>query len=139
MRKLSHWLPQTLKHRLFLAFVALILLPFGALSIYNFQQIESLMQEKISMQSYEQLQRTIRSLEDLMSIAFKTSILLEQDKTVEQLLKTPEIRSRLRINTSWTISSSASTTVFFYIRRLFIIRLSIFMKMYTLPTCQRRS
>lgn len=95
LRKLAHWLPQTLKHRLFLAFVALILLPFGALSIYNFQQIESLMQEKISMQSYEQLQRTIRSLEDLMSIAFKTSILLEQDKTVEQLLKTPEIRSRL--------------------------------------------
>lgn len=95
MQKWTNWLPQKLKHRLFLAFVILILFPFAMLSIYNFQRIESLVQEKISQQSHEQLQRTIESLEDLMSIAFKTSILLEQDKAIQQILKLPESRTRL--------------------------------------------
>jgi len=87
--------PQTLRTRLFLAFVALVLLPFGVLSIYNYQRFEDLLQEKISVQSSEQLQRLIMSLEDLMSIAFKTSILLERDKTIENILKYPHDRSVL--------------------------------------------
>lgn len=87
--------PQTLRTRLFLAFVALVLLPFGVLSIYNYQRFEDLMKEKISEQSSEQLHRMIMSLEDLMSIAFKTSILLERDKTIENILKYPHNRSVL--------------------------------------------
>jgi sensor histidine kinase YesM len=89
------WFPQSLRYKLFLAFVVLILMPFGTLGIYNYQRFETLMQEKISQQSFEQLQRMIESLEDLMSIAFKTSILLEQDKTIEDILKYPDTRSVL--------------------------------------------
>jgi len=95
MPRRKSWLPQTLRNKLFLAFVVLILLPFGVLSIYNYQRFETLMQEKISQQSSEQLQRMILSLEDLMSIAFKTSILLEQDKAIENILKSPHNRSVL--------------------------------------------
>jgi len=95
MRKWRSWLPQTLRNKLFLAFVVLILVPFSALSIYNYQRFEKLIQEKISQQSFEQLERMITSLEDLMSIAFKTSILLEQDRTIEAILKYPDQRSPL--------------------------------------------
>ncbi|WP_339300860.1 histidine kinase [Paenibacillus sp. FSL R5-0623] len=89
------WLPQRLRYRLFGAFVVLILLPFSALNVYNYQQIESLVEQKISEQSHEQLVQMYRSLEDQMSIAFKTLIFLEQDSAVRNVLTSPGSRTPL--------------------------------------------
>lgn len=55
MAKLMRYLiPQKLKYRLFMAFVCVVLLPFCALNLYNYQRIETLVQQKISQQSHYQ-------------------------------------------------------------------------------------
>lgn len=96
MRKwLGHLIPHKLKYRLFALFALVILLPFSVLNLYNYQKIESLVQNKISEQSYEQLDNLHRSLEDQLSIAFKTLIFLEQDSEVRRILQKPEERSVL--------------------------------------------
>lgn len=87
---LSHLVPHKLKYRLFAAFVLVILLPFSILNIYNYWKIESLVQKKVSEQSHEQLDNLHRSLEDQLSIAFKTLIFLEQDTEVRQILQQPD-------------------------------------------------
>lgn len=86
---LRYLIPQKLKYRLFTAFVCLILLPFSALNIYNYQRIEMLVQRQISQQSHSQLEQLYRTLEDQISIAFKTLIFLQQDDTVKSVLKYP--------------------------------------------------
>lgn len=88
-------IPQKLKYRLFAAFVCLILLPFGALNVYNYQRIETLVQKKISQQSHYQLEQMYRTLEDQISIAFKTLLFLKQDDTVKSVLLHPEQRNEL--------------------------------------------
>lgn len=96
MRKwLGHLIPHKLKYRLFALFALVILLPFSVLNLYNYQKIESLVQNKISEQSHEQLDNLHRSLEDQLSIAFKTLIFLEQDTEVRRILQKPEERSVL--------------------------------------------
>ncbi|MBT2282997.1 histidine kinase [Paenibacillus polymyxa] len=89
------FLPHKLRYRLFGAFVVLILLPFSVLNVYNYGQIESLVEQKISEQSHEQLVQMYGSLEDQMSIAFKTLIFLEQDSAVRNVLSSPDNRSPL--------------------------------------------
>ena len=63
--------------------------PFGILNLYNYQRIETLVQEKISQQSHSQLEQMYRTLEDQLSVAFKTLIFLEQDSTVASVLTHP--------------------------------------------------
>lgn len=89
------FLPQKLRYRLFGAFLILILLPFSVLNVYNYRQIESLVEEKISQQSHEQLVQMYGTLEDQMSIAFKTLIFLEQDSVVRNVLTSPLSRTTL--------------------------------------------
>jgi two-component system sensor histidine kinase YesM len=82
-------MPTTLKNRLFAAYIFLILLPFSALNIYNFWKVQHVLQQKVSEQSLEQMESLHRSLEDLLSEALKTFILLEQDSAASSLLKDP--------------------------------------------------
>jgi two-component system, sensor histidine kinase YesM len=89
------FVPQKLRYRLFGAFLILILLPFSVLNVYNYRQIESLVEEKISQQSHEQLVQMYGTLEDQMSVAFKTLIFLEQDSAVRSVLTKPGNRSPL--------------------------------------------
>ncbi|MRN52872.1 sensor histidine kinase [Paenibacillus monticola] len=89
------FLPQKLRYRLFGAFLILILLPFSVLNVYNYRQIESLVEEKISQQSHEQLVQMYGTLEDQMSIAFKTLIFLEQDSVVRKVLTSPKSQTTL--------------------------------------------
>lgn len=91
MRKwLGYLVPHKLKYRLFAVFALVILVPFSVLNLYNYQKIESLVQNKISEQSHEQLDNLHRSLEDQLSIAFKTLIFLEQDSEIRRILQQPE-------------------------------------------------
>ncbi|MEF2245945.1 histidine kinase [Paenibacillus sp. IITD108] len=82
--------PQKLKYRLFMSFFILILIPFSVLHFYNYQRVELVIQQKISEKSHDQLEQIIQSLEDVMSIAFKTWIMLEQDLKVKSILLQPE-------------------------------------------------
>lgn len=82
--------PDTLKYRLVLAFLLLILLPSSVLHLYNHQKIEKLLQDKISEQNQRQLDGMKAALEDVMSLAYKTYMLLAQDATVTGVLKTPD-------------------------------------------------
>ncbi|MDQ6420045.1 histidine kinase [Paenibacillus sp. LHD-117] len=91
MSNVIGWLlPRKLKYRIFAAFVLLILLPFGLLNLYNYERIESLVQEKINKQSHDQLENLKGLLLDQMSIAFKTLIFLEQDSAVRKILSKPD-------------------------------------------------
>ena len=89
LNRIRSLFPHKLKYRLFAAFVLVILLPFGILNLYNYQRIETLVQEKISQQSHSQLEQMYRTLEDQLSVAFKTLIFLEQDSTVASVLTHP--------------------------------------------------
>lgn len=95
LRWLGFFVPHRLKYRLFAVFVIVIILPFSILNIYNYQKIETLVQSKISEQSHEQLENLHRSLEDQLSIAFKTLIFLEQDLDVREILGNPSERTVL--------------------------------------------
>lgn len=96
MRKWLGWMiPHKLKYRLFAGFALVILLPFSILNLYNYEKIESLVQQKISEQSHEQLDNLHQSLEDQLSIAFKTLIFLEQDSEVRRILQNPGERNVL--------------------------------------------
>jgi two-component system sensor histidine kinase YesM len=88
-------LPQTLRLRLFIAFVLLIHLPLIILNVYNYQKIEKVMQQKASEKSYEQLVNMNNSLEEVMNTAFKTYILLGQDALVSDILLHPDNRNPL--------------------------------------------
>ncbi|CAG7645445.1 hypothetical protein PAECIP111802_03518 [Paenibacillus allorhizosphaerae] len=92
--QMKKWLgkfwPQKLKYRLFMAFVLLILLPFCVLTVYNYGKIETIIQDEVSQQSHAQLENLNRSLQDQMSIAFRSVLFLEQDSAVRATLKNPE-------------------------------------------------
>src|SRR5690606_34758984 len=87
--------PTTLKYRLFLTFSLLILLPLSVLNIYSFQQVEGLIQKKISEQSLDQLKQLQGTLEELMGISYKSLLLLEQDETIKDILADPSKREPL--------------------------------------------
>ena len=99
LNRIRSLFPHKLKYRLFAAFVLVILLPFGILNLYNYQRIETLVQEKISQQSHSQLEQMYRTLEDQLSVAFKTLIFLEQDSTVASVLTHPGQRQGLENKT----------------------------------------
>ncbi|WP_199617402.1 sensor histidine kinase [Paenibacillus alkalitolerans] len=89
MRAWRKLIPNTLKNRLFAAFVVMLLLPYALLSFYNFSEVEQLMRNKISEQDQENLESVKRSLENLMGVVMKTVTLLEQDATVISILRDP--------------------------------------------------
>ncbi|MEC0171020.1 sensor histidine kinase [Paenibacillus graminis] len=133
MSKLMRLLvPQKLKYRLFAAFVFLILLPFCALNLYNYQRIESLVQKKISQQSHYQLEQMYRTLEDQISIAFKTLIFLKQDETVRSVLTHPEQQSGLenkrRIE---NIFKNLNNSFFLYNPSVYFMILDLYESAYT--------
>lgn len=83
-------IPSTLKYRLFLAFMLFILLPFSVLTLANFSQVETLMQQNTIKQNQDQLDRLKTSLEDYIGSAVKTRVLLQQDPIVTLALKAPD-------------------------------------------------
>lgn len=83
-------IPATLKHRLFAAFILLILLPFTLLILHYFNKLESAWTQTFSEQSLEQMQQANESFQEMISKAYKTSVLLDQDSVVRQVLQKPD-------------------------------------------------
>ncbi|MDD9271715.1 sensor histidine kinase [Paenibacillus sp. GCM10023248] len=87
---MRHWIPQTLKYRLFLAFLLIILLPIILLNMTHVQKFETLMREQVSSQNLEQMTTITSSLGNLLSVSEKTFTLIEQDSFLTAMLKNPE-------------------------------------------------
>ncbi|GGD78737.1 cache domain-containing sensor histidine kinase [Paenibacillus nasutitermitis] len=89
-RLIDHILPTTLKLRLFVAFIVLILLPFSLLMLHHFSNVESVLQRTFSEQSMEQMQKINQSFDEMINDAYRTSVLLNQDSLVRRVLQKPE-------------------------------------------------
>ncbi|WP_159880999.1 cache domain-containing sensor histidine kinase [Paenibacillus puerhi] len=88
--KPSAWLPHTLRNRLFLAFVLLILLPHAFLNLYNFNRVEAVLRKQTADQNLDQMLSLNKSLEDFLNVAYKSVILVEQDDTASSVLQVPD-------------------------------------------------
>lgn len=84
------WLPRTLKNRLFLAFVLLILLPHAALNLYNFNRVEAALRKQAADQNLDQMLSLNKALEDFLNVAYRSVILVEQDDAASAVLQFPE-------------------------------------------------
>ncbi|WP_240420174.1 cache domain-containing sensor histidine kinase [Paenibacillus periandrae] len=94
--KLFALFPTTLKNRLFLAFVMLILLPYAFLNVYNFNSVEGVLRKQTADQSLDQMTTLQKSLEDLLNVVYKTVTLMEQDVLVTSILREPNEHDSLR-------------------------------------------
>ncbi|BCG58030.1 sensor histidine kinase [Paenibacillus sp. URB8-2] len=81
--------PASLKNRLFLAFILLILFPFSILNIYNFNKMEGVIKTKVSEQSQTEMDQMKRSLEEIINTSIRTFTLLEQDPNISDILQNP--------------------------------------------------
>ncbi|MEX2104861.1 MAG: HAMP domain-containing protein, partial [Bacilli bacterium] len=90
MDLLERIVPTSLKHRLFVAFILLILLPFSLLILYHFNKMESVLRQTFSEQSMEQMQQINQTFAEMISEAYRTSVLLSQDSVIRQVLQQPD-------------------------------------------------
>ncbi|WP_053218211.1 cache domain-containing sensor histidine kinase [Virgibacillus senegalensis] len=86
----QRFIPNKLRNKLFMAFFFCVFIPFLILSIYVFNEIEQIIQGKISSQVHNELNYMNQSLEDLTGTVMKTVVLLEQDSIIESVFMSPE-------------------------------------------------
>lgn len=87
---LSRFLPKSLKNRLISVFLLCILLPLVLLSVYMFNSVERVLQNKANERDREQLYSIRQRLEDQSGILVKTWTMMEQDPGLEDMLLHPE-------------------------------------------------
>src|SRR5688500_2680154 len=82
--------PASLRGKLVLAFIVLILLPFAGLMLYNSAKMQVLLEEKISEQSRDNLLVWSGELNNLNRTFTSAAIMLRQDAGIQMMLKQPE-------------------------------------------------
>ncbi|MBW7477164.1 histidine kinase [Paenibacillus oenotherae] len=82
--------PQRLKGQLFLSMLVLIICPVIVLSVYLFNEFEVALQDKIVAQSSKGLDQVQQSTEDLMSLVYKTLVMVQNDSVTYDVLTKPE-------------------------------------------------
>ncbi|OPA80847.1 hypothetical protein BVG16_00395 [Paenibacillus selenitireducens] len=82
--------PGTLKHRLFVTYITLLMLPLCIAVLYLFQHFESIRQKDMIDRMSERMQQVHVSLTDMMAFAYKTHIMLNQDQSLIQIMHAPE-------------------------------------------------
>lgn len=87
---LAKLLPNSLKNRLVSVFLLCILLPLIMLSVYMFNSVERVLQDKANERDREQLFSLRQRLEDQSGILVKTWTLMDQDPGLEDMLLHPE-------------------------------------------------
>ncbi|RAU91650.1 sensor histidine kinase [Paenibacillus sp. YN15] len=87
---LSRLLPKSLKNRLISVFLLCILLPLILLSVYMFNSVERVLQNKANERDREQLFSLRQRLEDQSGILVKTWTMMGQDPGLEDMLLYPE-------------------------------------------------
>ncbi len=87
---LEKLLPKSLKNRLVSVFLLCILLPLIMLSVYMFNSVERVLQDKANERDREQLFSLRQRLEDQSGILVKTWTLMDQDPGLEDMLLHPD-------------------------------------------------
>ncbi|WP_438448103.1 histidine kinase [Gorillibacterium sp. sgz5001074] len=88
-------IPTTLRNRLFVTYILLVLLPASFAFYYLFHRMEADHLNDVTLRMSGQQQQITRSFEELMGLAYKSSILLNQDESVYAMMRHPEQYDRL--------------------------------------------
>ncbi|MCM3042144.1 histidine kinase [Paenibacillus motobuensis] len=83
-------LPNTLKHRLIMAYITLLMIPLCIAIYYLFQHFESIRQKDMMDRMSERMQQVHMSLNDMMAFAYKANIMLSQDESLIQIMHDPD-------------------------------------------------
>ncbi|MDF2938672.1 MAG: two-component sensor histidine kinase, partial [Paenibacillaceae bacterium] len=83
-------LPDTLKHRLFMAFITLLMVPLCVAIFYLFQHFEAVRQRDMIDRMSERMRQVHMSLTDMMAFAYKANIMLSQDESLIQIMHDPD-------------------------------------------------
>lgn len=90
LRSMARFIPATLRYRLFVTYILLVLLPFSFAFYYLFHRMEADHLNDVTLRMSEQQQQITRSFEELMGLAYKSSILLNQDESIYAIMLHPE-------------------------------------------------
>ncbi|RAV21420.1 cache domain-containing sensor histidine kinase [Paenibacillus contaminans] len=82
--------PNTLKYRLFMAYITLLMVPLCVAIFYLFQHFESIRQKDMMDRMTERMQQVYVSLTDMMAFAYKANIMLSQDEGLIQIMHDPD-------------------------------------------------
>ncbi|MCY9665680.1 histidine kinase [Paenibacillus alginolyticus] len=82
--------PNTLKIRLIMAYITLLMVPLCVAIFYLFQHFESIRQKDMMDQMSERMQQVHTSLTDMMAFAYKANIMLSQDESLIQIMDDPD-------------------------------------------------
>lgn len=83
-------LPDTLKYRLFMAYIVLLMVPLCVAIFYLFQHFESVRQGDMLDRMSERMRQVHVSLKDMMAFAYKANIMLSQDESLIQIMHDPD-------------------------------------------------
>ncbi|TBL76371.1 sensor histidine kinase [Paenibacillus thalictri] len=87
---LRHFIPQTLKTRLFAVFMLFIFIPFSLLNIRNYNRIESSLETQLGYQCSSQLGQIRSEIEELKGLVFKAAIRLSQENELKEAIRLGE-------------------------------------------------
>ncbi|SMF73193.1 Histidine kinase-, DNA gyrase B-, and HSP90-like ATPase [Paenibacillus uliginis N3/975] len=90
MQTRRKWFPNTLKYRLFIAYITLLMLPLCIAIFYLFQHFESIRQNDMIDRMSERMQQVYISLTDMMAFAYKANTMLSQDESLIQIMHAPD-------------------------------------------------
>ncbi|KKO53119.1 cache domain-containing sensor histidine kinase [Paenibacillus sp. DMB20] len=95
--------PKTIKNKLFLSFLILILIPFSFLQLRSYSTIESVYVKRISEQNQYQLDQVKDNFERLRSLMFYSSLRLEKEPSIREWLRNPSLMQTNPTTASSTI------------------------------------
>lgn len=90
MQNWRGWLPNTLRYRLFIAYITLLMLPLCIAIYYLFQYFETTRQNDMIDRMSERMQQVYVSLTDMMAFAYKSNTILSQDESLIQIMHNPD-------------------------------------------------
>ncbi|RXZ79437.1 HAMP domain-containing protein [Paenibacillaceae bacterium] len=84
-------IPKTLTYRLFVSFLALIVIPFLIIQLYTYGQIEKMIGRQLSDKNNEQLNFIINNLNTVRSNLFAQMLQMELNPAIVKLLERPTV------------------------------------------------
>ncbi|MFC5702700.1 sensor histidine kinase [Cohnella faecalis] len=107
--------PKRLKGKLFLSMLVFIIFPLILLNIYLFNEFEVALQDKIVAQSSKGLDQLKQSTEDLMSLVYKTLVMVQNDNAIHNVLTEPEKYTVLdRIHRTEHVLKNIDNSIFLF-------------------------
>lgn len=82
--------PAKLRDKLFLSCMLFIILPFAALQLYNYNQMEASVEERVSQLNLNQLEQVKTNLDHLRRTVQFTLLQLEKDPLYIEVMRTPD-------------------------------------------------